>query len=388
MTRKLRIGVNLRIGNLPVFDGNSAVMRSIAGALSVSSSGHQIDLIVDAPPALSLPPEGKADFYVIRPFPAFNRLLRWSLGGDPWYRLRLALDRRWRNLDAYVCNAHEEPPVIQGPPRIPIVHDLAFMLDEAERYFSRAHIDYLDWCTSANVHAAARIVAVSETTARDVIRTYGVPAGRVRVLLNSHDDGVFHADIDYKAVTATLAELDIDGPFFLHIGTIQPRKNLPTVIRAFEAFAAGGGEHQLLLVGADGWRGEEAAQTGLPDLDAIKGVRLLGSLATGQIAHLMTAADALVMAGFYEGFGLPALEAMACGTPVLAANAGALPEVVGDAGLLFDPNAPHELTAMMARIASDPDQLVELGRQALARAAEFSRDSQARGLIALAEELA
>ena len=388
MSRKLRIGVNLRIGNLPVFDGNSAVMRSIARALSVCSSGHQIDLIVDAPPALPLPPEGSADFHVIRPFPAFNRLLRRAFGGDPWYRLRLPLDRRWRNLDAYVCNAHEEPPVIHGPPRIPIVHDLAFMLDEAESYFSRAHIDYLDWCTSANVHAAARIVAVSETTARDVIRTYGVPAGIVRVLLNSHDDAVFNANIDEDNVAATLAELDIRGPFFLHVGTIQPRKNLPTVIRAFKAFAAGGGDHQLLLVGAQGWRAENAADTGLPDLDSVKGVRLLGSLATEQIAHIMTAADALVMAGFYEGFGLPALEAMACGTPVLAANAGALPEVVGDAGLLFDPNDPDELTALMARIASDPDRRSQLGRRALARAAEFSRDSQARGLIELAEEIA
>jgi glycosyltransferase involved in cell wall biosynthesis len=262
------------------------------------------------------------------------------------------------------------------------------MLDEAESYFSRAHIDYLDWCTSANVHAAARIVAVSETTARDVIRTYGVPAGIVRVLLNSHDDAVFNANIDEDNVAATLAELDIRGPFFLHVGTIQPRKNLPTVIRAFEAFAAGGGDHQLLLVGAQGWRAENAADTGLPDLDSFKGVRLLGSLATEQIAHIMTAADALVMAGFYEGFGLPALEAMACGTPVLAANAGALPEVVGDAGLLFDPNDPDELTALMARIASDPDRRSQLGRRALARAAEFSRDSQARGLIELAEEIA
>ena len=388
MSLKLRIGVNLRIGNLPVFDGNSAVMRSIARALSVSPSGHEIDLIVDGTPALFLPPQASVRFHVIKAFPVFNRLLRRVVGGDPWYRLRLPLNRRWRNLDAYICNAHEEPPVVNGPPRIPIVHDLAFMLDEAERYFSREHIDYLDWCTSANVHAAARIVAISETTARDVIRTYGIPAERVRVLLNAHDAGVFHPDIDRNTVTATLAELDVRGPFFLHVGTIQPRKNLPNVLRAFEAFAAGGGEHQLLLVGAQGWRGEETAQTDLSDLASVKGARLLGSLATDQIAHLMTSADAVIMAGFYEGFGLPALEAMACGTPVLAARAGALPEVVGDSGLLFEPNDPDELTTMMARIASDSDLRSRLSRKALTRAAGFSWDSHARGLIALAEELA
>lgn len=388
MSRKLRIGVNLRIGNLPVFDGNSAVMRSIARALSASASGHQIDLIVDTEPALVLSPGSNARFHVIKPFPAFNRILRRVLGGDPWYRLRLSLDRRWRNLDAYICSAHEEPPILRGPPRIPIVYDLAFMLDEAERYFSRTHIDYLDRCTSANVHAATRIVAISESTARDVIRTYGVPAERVRVLLIAHDASVFHADVSQEKIAATLTELDIQRPFFLHVGTIQPRKNLPTVIRAFEAFAAGGGEHRLVLVGAQGWSGEEMAQTGLPDLASVKGARVLGNLATDEIAHLMTAADALVMAGFYEGFGLPALEAMACATPVLAATAGALPEVVGDAGLLFDPYRPDELTAMMARIASDPDLRSRLSRKALARAAGFSWKTHAHGLIALAEELA
>ena len=80
MSRKLRIGVNLRIGNLPVFDGNSAVMRSIARALSVSSSGHQIDLIVDAPPALKLPAEGNADFHIIRPFPSTGSCAGLSAG--------------------------------------------------------------------------------------------------------------------------------------------------------------------------------------------------------------------------------------------------------------------------------------------------------------------
>ncbi len=363
-------------------------MRSAARALSANSGGHCIDLIVDQDPTLALPAGSAADFHVVSPFPFGNRALQRLFGGDPWYRLRLPLDSRWRRLDAYVCNAHEEPPVIGGPPRVPIVHDLAFMLDEAEKYFTREMIAYLDRCTAANVHAAARVVAVSNTTARDVERVYGVPVGEIEVLHNAHDAEMFRPDIDPGAVEATKRELGLTAPFFLHVGTIQPRKNLPTVLEGFERLWAGGAPHKLLLVGATGWSGEEASSRGLPDPEAIDGVRLLGGLPTEQVAHLMKSAEALIMAGFYEGFGLPALEAMACGTPVLAAEAGALPEVVGDAGLLFDPDNPVELAGLMRRVGEEPGLRERLGAKAMARAAGFSWENHARGLVAIAESLA
>lgn len=383
----MRIGLNFRIGNLSVFDGNSAVMRSIARSLGLYSSDHSVDLIVDSEPALALPYGSNATFHMIRPFPILNRVLRRLLGGDPWYRLRLPLDRRWRALDAYICNAHEEPPVISGPPRIPIVHDLAFMLDDAERFFSREHIEYLDWCTAANVHASSRIIAVSETTARDIVRIYGVPAEQVCVLLNAHDADIFNPDIDAQTVQRTLVEYEINRPFFLHVGTIQPRKNISTILRAFDAFLAAGGKHQLVLVGSQGWSGEKRAESDLSNVTSMKNVHPLGSLDTEQIACLMTSADALVMAGFYEGFGLPALESMACGTPVLAANAGALPEVVGNGGILFDPTDSDTLVEAMNVIDSDSSRKSLLRQRALARASEFSWETHAKGLIQLVEEL-
>ncbi|MDP6756714.1 MAG: glycosyltransferase family 1 protein [Chloroflexota bacterium] len=363
-------------------------MRSAARALSANSGGHHIDLIVDREPTLPLPADAAADIRIVPPFPFGNRALQLLVGGDPWYRLRLPLDSRWRRLDAYVCNAHEEPPVIDGPPRVPIVHDLAFMLDEAERFFTREMIAHLDRCTAANVHAAAKVVAVSHTTARDVERFYGVPTSEIEVLHNAHDAEMFRLDIDGKAVEATKRELGLAAPFFLHVGTIQPRKNLAVVLEGFERLRKGGDERELLLVGVAGWSGEEESSRGLPDPEALDGVRLLGGLPTEQVAHLMKAAEALIMAGFYEGFGLPALEAMACGTPVLAAEAGALPEVVGDVGLLFDPNDPAELAGLMRRVGEEPGLRERLGAEATALASEFSWESHARGLVAIAESLA
>lgn len=376
------------MGNLPLFDGNSAVMRSAARSLSVNSGGHHIDLIVDAAPTLTLPPGADADFHILPPFPVGNRLLRRLAGGDPWYRLRLPLDRRWRRLDAYVCNAHEEPPVIDGPPRISIVYDLAFMLDAAEDYFTREMIEYLDRWTTANVHAAAKIVAISHTTAKDVERVYGIPARDIEVLHIAHDPEMFRPDLDDAVVAATRRELDVTGRFFLHVGTIQPRKNLPVVLKGFERSRAGSGGRQLVLVGAQGWSAGDAESGNLPDADTLEGVRLLGSLPTEQVAHLMKAADALIMAGSSEGFGLPALEAMACGTPVIVANAGALPEVVGDAGLLFDPNDAEELAGLLHRVGGEPELREKLGERAIARASEFSWERHARGLVAIAEGLA
>ena len=363
-------------------------MRSVARALSANSGGHHVDLIVDQEPTLALPAGADADFHIVPPFPFGNRILQRLVGGDPWYRLRLPLESRWRRLDAYICNAHEEPPVISGPPRVPIVHDLAFMLDEAERYFTREMIAYLDRCTAANVHAAAKVVAVSNTTARDVERVYGLPTGEIEVLLNAHDPEMFRSDIDSDAAEATRRELGLTAPFFLHVGTIQPRKNLPTVLEGFERLRVGGNRHELLLVGAKGWSGEEATARGLPDPKKLDGVRVLGGLPTQQVAHLMKSADALIMAGFYEGFGLPALEAMACGTPVIAADAGALPEVVGDAGLLFDAGDPVELAGLMRRVGEEPGLRERLGAEATARAADFSWENHARGLVAIAESLA
>ena len=122
-------------------------------------------------------------------------------------------------------------------------------------------------------------------------------------------------------------------------------------------------------------------------MTSMKNVHPLGSLETEQIACLMTSADALVMAGFYEGFGLPALESMACGTPVLAAKAGALPEVVGNGGILFDPPDPDTLAAAMNVIDTDSSRKSLLRQRALARASEFSWTTHAQGVIQLAEEL-
>ncbi len=383
--RSLSIGLNLRVANLPRVDGNSAVMRSLATSLAQNANRHRLAYFFDSDPVapfLGLP---NVEAKVLRPFPALNRVLRRLGGGDPWYRYRLKLSRAWNSLDAVVYNAHEPVPVGRGPPGVAIVHDLAFMLPDARRYFPLDVMSHLDRWTTESIHSATKVMAVSATTAADVLRIYGLPESRVVVLPNAHDSAVFRADIPTSDVKATLSELRIGEPYFLHVGTSQPRKNIPAVTEAFERLLSTNRiPHSLVLVGGAGWDAADGTGSETPRSERI--IRL-SSISNEQVARLMAGADALVVAGFYEGFGLPALEAMACGTPVVAARAGALPEVVGEAGKYFDPNDPDELAEIMNSLVEDDALRIELGRRGLERAATFSWQTTARGLLSVIEEM-
>ncbi len=383
--RSLSIGFNLRVANLPRADGNSAVMRSLATSLAQNAREHRLVYFFDSEPMAPFSGLANIDAQVLRPFPALNRVLRRIGGGDPWYRYRLKLSRAWNSLDAVVYSAHEPVPVGAGPPGVAIVHDLAFMLPDAQRYFPLDVISHLDRWTAEGVHSASRIAAASATTAADLMRIYGLPESKIVLLRNAHDSGVFRADIPTGDVNATLSELRIEIPYFLHVGTAQPRKNIPAVTRAFESLLSTNQiPHCLVLAGGAGW---EAADGTGPEVRQNERTVELSSLSNEQVAHLMVGADALVIAGFYEGFGLPALEAMACGTPVVAARAGALPEVVGEAGKFFDPHDPDELAEILRSLADDESLRRELSRRGLERARTFSWGTTARGLLDVIEEI-
>ena len=382
----LAIGLNLRVANLPHVDGNSAMTRSLAAALARNAGEHRLSYFFDADPLDPFQHLPNVRHVVLRPFPFLNGAL-WRLGGgDPWYRFRLKLSRAWYKLDAAVYNAHEPVPIGGGPPGVAIVHDLAFMLPDARRHFPLDVIRHLDRWTAESVHAATRLMAVSATTSADLTRIYGVPESKVAVFPNAHDRDVFHSRIPTAEVEAALTDLGVETPYFLHVGTAQPRKNIPAITRAFESLLAKNQiPHNLVLVGGAGWDAAEGAAGKIPRSERIV---QLSSTSNKQVACLMAGADALVIAGFYEGFGLPALEAMACGAPVVAARAGALPEVVGDAGKYFDPHDPDELTAIMESLAADEDLRQELSRRGLERAKAFSWDATARGLLRVIEEIA
>jgi glycosyltransferase involved in cell wall biosynthesis len=268
-----------------------------------------------------------------------------------WYPVGLA--RRARGLDVLHC------PTFRGPagasvPTIVTVHDLAVLRHPG--WFPRWHRLYGSAGLRKVLRGADAIVAVSEFTKREVVELAGVPAGHVRVVPNGVDD-VFEAADD------TVSR----GEYVLAVATLEPRKNLERVVEAARL-----ADVELHVVGARGWGGVTVPGW-------------VGEITDAELARLYRGARCAVYASLYEGFGLPVLEAMACGTPVVTSRGTATEEVAGGAAVLVDPLDVESIAAGLAESQARRDELVPLG---LARAREFTWERAADGVEALWRELA
>jgi glycosyltransferase involved in cell wall biosynthesis len=254
------------------------------------------------------------------------------------------------------------------------VHDLAFLLyphfltRESARYYG--HIDQA-------VRWTDQIVAVSESTKRDTIQHLGVPEDKITVVYEAANP-IFRPVGRDQARQRVLERHDVAGPFILFVSTIEPRKNVPTLVRAVaqlvECYKQ---DVQLVLAGGKGWLFEDAFAI-VDELKMGDRVRFLGRVSSEDLLYLYNAAEMLAHPAFYEGFGLPPLEAMACGLPVIVSNVASLPEVVGDAGLLVDPHDVDELTVSMWRVLTDSQLRAEMQSKGLRQSARFSWERAAR----------
>jgi glycosyltransferase involved in cell wall biosynthesis len=223
--------------------------------------------------------------------------------------------------------------------------------------------------------SADRVIAVSEHTARDLEELLGVARERVRVVYEAAK--TLYRPLDDAAVAAVRRRYDAPAGYLLFVGTIEPRKNLDTLLRALAALNSGRGGATvgevppLLVVGRPGWLYEETFR--LVEALNLRGVvRFLGAASTEDLLGLYNGAVALACPSLYEGFGLPPLEAMACGTPVVCSDTSSLPEVVGDAGLLVPPLDVAAWAEALARVVADARLQAELRGRGVQRAKMFS----------------
>jgi glycosyltransferase involved in cell wall biosynthesis len=258
------------------------------------------------------------------------------------------------------------PPVL-GRPAVLTVHDLAF-LRTPECAFPSLRA-YLQEVVPRSVERATHIVAVSENTRRDCIELLGTPPEKVTTIL----EGVgteFHPPVDSEADHVRLCEAGIPGSYILTAATLEPRKNYVRLLEAYALLRARGVTHRLVIAGQPGWLYE-------PIFETVRRLKLADAVTFLQpddrlLAALYGQADVFVFPSLYEGFGIPALEALACGAPVACSDTSSLPEVVGDSAVLFDPLDIEAIAAGVMRLLEDRPFAQRLRILGLDRAATFT----------------
>jgi len=296
-----------------------------------------------------------------------------------WQRLRLPLpvELVTGRVDVFHSPDFVLPPVLRAR-TVLTVHDLSFL--RHPEYSSPPLLDYLMRSVPRSVARADVIVADSEHTRDDVVELLCVPEERVRVVYGGVEER-FAQPLHPRVVDDTLERYGIRLPYILGLGTLQPRKNFARLIRAYDVLRREHGVgHCLVIGGRRGWMYEEIYATigalGLHDV-----VKLIGFVDDEDLPALYRGADLFAFPSLYEGFGLPVLEAMACGTPVVAAATSSLPEVTGDAALLVSPTDEGGLAHAMWRLIDDRALAAELVRRGHTRVARFTWDAAARSLL-------
>ncbi len=296
-----------------------------------------------------------------------------------WTHLRLSAEMLQRPPGVLFVPSHVVP--LWHPRRTVVtIHDLGYLqYPQAHTRLSRL---YLHISTLFSAKAASTVIAVSEATKGDLVRRYRVPPGKIRVIHHGRDP-IFAPVTDAERVAETAARYGVQQPYCVHVGTLQPRKNLVMLVEAWAILKRQMERPpQLLLAGKRGWLYSSlfaSVQThGLGDL-----VRFADYVARADLPALYSGAVASPFPSLYEGFGLPPLEAMSCGTPVLASTASSVPEVVGYGGLLLDPHDPAAWADAVQKVMSDPGLRAELRRKGLERAAGFTWQRSARQTLAV-----
>jgi glycosyltransferase involved in cell wall biosynthesis len=232
-----------------------------------------------------------------------------------------------------------------------------------------------------SVRQADRIVTVSESTARDLRRVLNVPESKIETI--HHGVGSAYRPQDHElAAQHVAAKYGVSSHYALAVGTVQPRKNLVTLVQAMKILRDRSGTSlQLLVAGARGWKNtaldETITRLGLSDGD----IRFLGMVPEEDLPVLYSGSWVFVFPSLYEGFGLPLVEAMACGVPVIASNTSSIPEVVGEAALLVPPTQPEAFAEAILRLGNDEDLRRTMIEKGLRRAACFGWDKAARQLL-------
>jgi glycosyltransferase involved in cell wall biosynthesis len=267
---------------------------------------------------------------------------------------------------------------LRGVPTVLTVHDLIFR--HLARHHKRLNRWYLNLAMPLFCQRATHVIAISECTRQDLVMHYGLPPEKISVIYEAADPR-FRAPLP-KAIRAAGRRYGLPERYLLFVGTIEPRKNLNRLLQAFETLWGEGLTDGLVIVGKRGWLYENFFAA-LERSPARQAVIFPGFVPDEDLPALYGGAQAMALPSLYEGFGLPVLEAMACGAPVVCSDTSSLPEIAGEAALLVSPTSVDDLTSTLSRVLQDEALRQEMHGAGLKQAARFSWERTARETLAV-----
>jgi len=359
----MRIGINTLFMIPGIVGGSETILRNLISNLATIDSHNEYILFTNRENSggFNL---GQPNFFEVRcPIPARFRPAR-----TLWEQLILPIQCQWHGIEILHSPGYISPIALPCPSVVSILDMNYFFFPED---WSKLALWALKILVPLSARRSCQIIALSQSSKRHIMEALKISEDKINVTYMGVDK-IFHPHHNRREILKIKKRIGIKGDFILSVANSHPHKNLRRLLQAYHILRKDKGiTHQLLLAGNPG-RGH---------LELVKMVRKLGMghevIFTGYLPHhqmplVYQAADLFVFPSLYEGFGLPILESMACGTPVVSSNAASLPEVVGRAGILVDPHDANEMAGAMCRVLSDKSLTEDLIKNGLEQSKRFS----------------
>ena len=351
--------------------GSNQYAFELMKALYQRDKKNDYHVYLPSPPLPDLPKERKGWHYRVMGPPRL-----WNIFGLP-----RAL-RQERPKPAVIFNPGHYSPLFLSLPFVIAIMDLGHFRFPQE--LTKPILLKLKLWTSFSIRRATHIFAISESTKNDIIKYYGVNRDKVTVTYLGYDEKRFKAQASSIKIKEIKKKYRIKGDYILFLSTLKPRKNIEGLL---EALAILNDKNlQLVIAGRKGWLYQSVFDK-VKELGLTKKVVFTGFVDEDDVPALMAGAKVFTLPSFWEGFGIPAVNAMACGVPVVVSNTGSLPEVVGDAGVIVDPNQPEEIAQGIMKVIGDMETRKTLIKRGLEQVKKFSWEKCAQETLKVLEKV-
>ncbi len=349
--------------------GSNQYAFELMKALYQLDQKNQYTIYLPTPPLADLPPTRDGWRYkVVGPGKLWN-----------FWALPLALMKQTPKPDVVFNPGHYTPLFFPAPLVIAIM-DLGYL--RFPQHYTKTIYWKLRLWTALSIKRAAQILTISQSTKNDIIRNYKIKPEKIEVEYLGYDEESFHFPINEAKIKKVKSKYKIVGDYLLFLSTLKPSKNIEGLLEAFKKLK----KIKLVIAGKKGWLFEKIFER-VRELGLEEEVVFTDFVDEEDVPALMAGAKVFVLPSFWEGFGIPVLEAMAVGTPVVVAKTGSLPEIVKDAGIIVDPKKPDEIAKGINKIINSQELSRDLREKGLARVKKFSWEKCAQKTLLVLEKI-